>query len=66
MSYDISMMEPVTRERVYYNADDEEPACSRCERITSDFDCENLCGAEHGWNGYLRMEIVEMADESEV
>ena len=51
--------------KVYYNADCEEPMCSRCEHITDDFDCENMCGSEHGWFGYERVEIIKNPEESE-
>lgn len=39
---------------VYLNADDEEPKCIRCSNCLG-FDCEEYCGAEHGWGGYERI-----------
>lgn len=43
---------------IIFTADDEEPECGQCDHIC-DFDCENLCGTEHGWWGYERTEIIE-------
>lgn len=44
------------REKSVYTADDEEPKCGRCDYFAGGFDCDNLCGAKHGWNGYTRTE----------
>lgn len=44
---------------IAYTADDEQPDCNKCEYVFGDYDCENLCGAEHGWNGYRRIEVDE-------
>lgn len=41
-----------------YTVDDEEPKCGRCNHFGDDFDCCEHCGAEHGWNGYERTELV--------
>lgn len=44
---------------IAHTADDEEPDCNRCEHVCGDYDCESLCGAEHGWSGYKRIEVEE-------
>lgn len=43
-----------------YTADDEELKCGRCDHFGNDFDCCNLCGSEHGWNGYNRTDLVPL------
>lgn len=50
------------REVVWKTADNEEPDCLECCRVDGEFDCERLCGPEHGWWGYLRKEIIGEAD----
>lgn len=45
-------------------ADDEEPNCGRCEHLADNFDCVHFCGAEHGWYGYERIELID-DEESE-
>lgn len=42
-----------------YTADEEQPDCNRCEHVCEDYDCDNMCGPEHGWNGYERIEREE-------
>lgn len=37
-----------------YNADNEEPNCSKCDYSCGGFDCESSCGPKHGWYGYTR------------
>ena len=44
---------------IIYNADDEDPKCSRCDECYGDFDCSGKCGPEHSWYGYSRAEIIE-------
>ena len=39
---------------VKVTADDEEPKCLKCANCLG-YDCENYCGAEHGWAGYYRL-----------
>lgn len=46
-------------ELITYTADDEQPDCNRCEYVCGGYDCENMCGAKHGWNGYERIEVQE-------
>lgn len=43
-----------------YTADDEEPKCGRCDYFSDGFDCCGSCGAEHGWYGYKRTELVPL------
>lgn len=43
---------------IIYTADDEMPDCLQCDRCTSDFDCCEYCGAEHGWWGYKRTQYI--------
>ena len=43
---------------VEYTANDEMPECGMCDHICDDFDCCKFCGAEHGWWGYRRTEIM--------
>lgn len=43
-----------------YTADNEEPKCGRCDYFGGGFDCCGKCGAEHGWNGYKRTELIEL------
>lgn len=41
----------------YWDADDEEPNCGRCDNCCSnDAVCE-MCGPEYGWAGYCRKEL---------
>lgn len=47
-----------------YTADDEEPMCGRCDHFADNFDCSGLCGSEHAWNGYKRVEITEESEEA--
>lgn len=42
-----------------YTADEEEPKCNRCDYLGGGFECEKLCGPEHGWWGYRRTEVKE-------
>lgn len=53
----IAMSERIGR-FVIYSADDEMPDCMCCDRCDSDFDYCNNCGAEYGWYGYRRTELV--------
>lgn len=44
---------------IIYTVDDEEPDCNRCDYCDEDdYYCIKRCGAEHGWNGYERIEYV--------
>jgi hypothetical protein len=46
--------------QVIYTADDEDPDCMRCDHCDcDDYLCITQCGAEHGWNGYERIEYEE-------
>jgi len=47
--------------KVVYTADYEEPKCMRCDYISGGFECCESCGPEHGWYGYNRTEIEEVA-----
>ena len=50
--------------QIIYTVDDEEADCNRCDHCYGeDYYCIKLCGAEHGWNGYERIEI--MLDEQQ-
>lgn len=42
-----------------YTADDEMPDCGVCEHMSYDDSPCNLCGGEHGWNNYIRIEVPE-------
>lgn len=44
---------------IVYTADNEMPVCIHCDNFGTDFDCCKCCGAEHGWYGYQRTEVVE-------
>jgi hypothetical protein len=44
---------------IIHSADDEMPDCMCCDRVDDDFDCCNKCGAEYGWGGYRRTEIIK-------
>lgn len=45
---------------IIYTVNDEEPNCNRCDHCDSDdYICIHQCGAEHGWNGYERIEYEE-------
>lgn len=45
---------------IIYTADDEEPKCERCVHCDCDeYLCVSRCGAEHGWHGYERIELVD-------
>lgn len=46
-----------------YTANDEEPNCLRCDHVCDRYDCCNLCGSEHWWNGYIRTERVLITEE---
>lgn len=50
------------REEVIYTADDEEPNCNRCDNIECAYLCIHRCGAEHGWYGYERSELIEIEE----
>ena len=41
----------------YFDADDEEPDCGRCDHC--DTCCGEECGPEYGWAGYRRKELKE-------
>ena len=41
----------------YFDADDEEPDCGRCDYC--DTCCGEECGPEYGWAGYRRKELKE-------
>ena len=53
-----------------YNADDEFPDCNQCDNMDNcdggivgkDSAFQIKCGAEHGWNGYRRFEIIKGID----
>lgn len=45
---------------VIYTADDEEPNCNRCNNVECECLCIQNCGAEHGWYGYERSELVDI------
>jgi hypothetical protein len=47
-------------ERVEYTVDDEMPDCGRCDHVSDDFKCCDWCGAEHGWWGYRRTEVINI------
>ena len=49
----------MSKYRVEYDADMEEPKCDRCCNADGDCDCSEFCGPEHGWSGYRRYEWVE-------
>ena len=45
---------------IEYTADDEMPNCCQCDHVFDyEFNCEKLCGPEHGWWGYRRTERME-------
>lgn len=44
---------------IVYTADDEDPKCDRCDNCVGDFDCSGLCGSQHGWYGYCRVELKD-------
>lgn len=47
-------------EIIEYTADDEEPKCGECDNVQMpDKWCVENCGANNGWNGYRRTEIVK-------
>ena len=49
---------------IIYTVDDEEPDCNRCDHCCGeDYYCIKQCGAEHGWNGYERLERIESDEE---
>lgn len=49
---------------IIYTVDDEEPDCNRCDHCCcEDYYCIKQCGAEHGWNGYERLERIESDEE---
>lgn len=44
---------------IIYTVDDEEPDCNRCDHCCGeDYYCLKQCGAQHGWNGYERIEMM--------
>ena len=43
-------------DRVFYDADDEEPDCGICDNLDCFGRCEK-CGAEYGWRYYEREEL---------
>lgn len=44
---------------IEYTADDEMPNCGRCDNVCGEyFKCEEWCGAEHGWFGYRRTDVL--------
>lgn len=46
---------------IVYTADDEEPNCNKCCHCDCDgYLCIKQCGSEHSWNGYERIETVEV------
>lgn len=47
-------------ETIIYTADDEEPNCNRYDHCCDEDYCLKQCGAEHGWNGYERIERLEV------
>lgn len=47
----------------FYNADDEEPCCIRCDHCGGGFACENMCGPNRGWYGYKRTCYVKRVEE---
>lgn len=47
-------------EYVTHTADDEMPDCGECDHICDNFSCCDRCGPEHGWNGYIRTEKIEV------
>ena len=43
-----------------YTADDEYADCMKCRHCCDNPDaCSKLCGAEHGWHAYERLEAGE-------
>ena len=46
-------------DRIEYTVQDEMPNCGVCDHICDSFNCVAWCGAEHGWWGYRRTEVVE-------
>lgn len=41
-------------DKKYLTADDETPNCGRCDHFGDDFKCDESCGANKGWYGYIR------------
>lgn len=50
-------------ELIEYTVEDEMPDCGQCDHVCDNFNCEKLCGPEHGWWGYRRTE--RMVDDFE-
>ena len=48
-----------------YTADNEFPDCGSCDHICDDSKFYvRYCGAEHGWAGYQRTEILDDNDKN--
>lgn len=43
---------------IVYTAENEMPDCGKCDHFDGcdGFKCEQWCGPEHGWFGYIRTE----------
>lgn len=54
------MQKVVSRLLIHYTADDEEPDCMMCDHVERNYEfCQENCGDEHGWYGYVRTENLE-------
>lgn len=51
----------VKMQTIEYTANDEMPECGQCDHFdgSDGFKCEEWCGPEHGWFGYMRTEIIK-------
>lgn len=47
---------------VIYTVDDEEANCNRCDNMECEYLCIHNCGSEHGWNGYERIELINIEE----
>lgn len=43
----------------YFDADDEEPSCKRCDNCNSDDTVCERCGPEYFWERYYRKELKD-------
>ena len=51
---------------IEYTVNDEMPDCVQCDHFdgSDGFKCEEWCGPEHAWFGYMRTERVDEYENS--